>query len=329
MLLGAIAAYAPLMLLEGVPFVFESFMTSVSDTLVFFIFPLLWLLYKMRNHNLKFTSFLVKPKSFNWKLIIAATAMMMVFSFGISTIQFYIVSYLAPNFLLDMLNAEDLISNESIFAAIYSVISVSVYAPIMEELIFRGFFLHRMTYKWGLKRAIIFSSLLFGLGHMDIIGAAAFGIVMCLIYLKTNSLLVCMAVHALNNLAVSAMQIGGDAIYGEAAPLRLADLRSETDLAIGIGLTVLGLLWIVPFIRKSWRNAAEKGLPPLKSRYPAQMQDNGVYSQVLIANHFMAVELPDEIANKLKLEENDYVRLEMQDDKVILTKATESRPKIS
>jgi membrane protease YdiL (CAAX protease family) len=40
-----------------------------------------------------------------------------------------------------------------------SSISACVLAPIMEEVIFRGFFLQRMAHKWGIKKAVIISSI--------------------------------------------------------------------------------------------------------------------------------------------------------------------------
>ncbi|MFD3447534.1 CPBP family intramembrane glutamic endopeptidase [Microbacteriaceae bacterium 4G12] len=309
----------------------DSISDMISDTLVFFAFPLLWLLYKSKKNNLQFKSFFDKPTYFDWKLVFIVTIMGMLFSFGISTIQFYVLSHLIPDFLLDLLNSQDIIDNHSVFTAIYGVISVAVYAPIMEEIIFRGFFLNRMAYKWGIKKAIIFSSLLFGLGHTDVIGATIFGIVMCLVYLKTRSLLMTMAVHALNNFSISLFQIVFDATKGEAEPTKISDLQSTTELMIGIGLVIVSLLWLVPFIRKNWRTVTEKGLPELKAIHPEQVQsiDNGVYSQVMITNQAMAVELPDEIVNQLKLEEDDYVKLEMQGNHLIVTKTSHNQHTIS
>jgi membrane protease YdiL (CAAX protease family) len=325
MLLGAIAVYVPLSLM---PSLSDSMYTIISDTLVFFILPLLWLFYRMQHNNLQLTSFLTRPQAWNWGLILAATIMGMLFSVGISAVQFYILSYIAPNFVLDILNADGVIDDSNTFTIVYSVISAAVYAPIMEELIFRGFFLQRMTYKWGVKRAIIVSSILFGLGHSDVIGATIFGVIMCLLYIKTNSLLISIVVHALNNLIVSGIQIGSDTIYGAAEPIQLEDLQSVTDLGISIGVLVLGLFWIIPFIRRTWRHAVVHGLPSLRFiNEPAE--DTGLYQQVIITDKYMAVELPDEIVHRLKLEEDDYVKLEIEGDKVIITKADDGHSKIS
>ena len=47
-------------------------------------------------------------------------------------------------------------------------------------------------------------------------------------------------------------------------------------------------------------------------------QENEVYSQVIVTDRLMAVELPDEAVNKLGLEENDYVTVSVEDDKIVI-----------
>ena len=84
---------------------------------------------------------------------------------------------------------------------ILSLISLCVLAPILEEIVFRGFLLHRWANKFGLLRAVLLSSLIFGVGHADVIASMCFGIGMCVIYLTTQSLLTAIVIHALWNLA--------------------------------------------------------------------------------------------------------------------------------
>ena len=50
-------------------------------------------------------------------------------------------------------------------------------------------------------------------------------------------------------------------------------------------------------------------------------EGNEVYSQVIVTDRLMAVELPDEAVNKLQLEENDYVTVSVEDDKIVIKKA--------
>ena len=297
----------------------------VPDTLVFFVFPLLWLFYKMKKHNAVFTSFFDKPSSIPWRLILLATAMGMIFSFGISFIQFYILAQLIPDLLVDLLSDGNVIDMSTTFTKIFSVISACIFAPIMEEVIFRGFFLNRMTYKWGVKRAIIISSLIFGFGHVDVIGAFLFGVIRCLLYIKTKSLWTNIIVHALNNTVVSIIQFSDSSRAQEA--VKIADLQAQSNLWIGLVIIIISLLWLVPFIRRNWRTVKEVGLPSLRIIQEEKQADliaqQATYSQVVFTERYMAVELPDEAVNHLGLEERDYVKMELVNDTVVIKKADE------
>ncbi|WP_416825577.1 type II CAAX prenyl endopeptidase Rce1 family protein [Ectobacillus polymachus] len=325
MLLGALVVMVPLSVFVDSGPIGDSISTVCSDTLVFFAFPLLWLSYKMKRQNLQFRSFLDRPMKWDWKLIILATAMGMLFSIGISTIEFYLLSYIAPNYIISLLNTDQVINNYNGFTTVFSIISACVFAPIMEELIFRGFFLNRLSYKWGIRKAILVSSILFGLGHSDVIGATLFGITMCLIYIKTRSLLVGMVIHSLNNLTVSITQFMSPSDLNH-APLQLADLRSTPDLIFSIIAVLISLIWFIPFLRNAWRHSTDQGLPALQQIHPVQEERHDVIRQVRIGEDAMMVDLPDEIVNQLHLEEEDYVKLEMDGEKLIITKSNHGYP---
>ncbi len=82
-----------------------------------------------------------------------------------------------------------------------------------------------MAYKWGIKKAVIISSVIFGLGHFDVIGAFMFGVVMCLLYIKTKNIWTNIAVHALNNFIATSMQfVGGEE---EAAPFQFLNYKRK------------------------------------------------------------------------------------------------------
>ena len=78
------------------------------------------------------------------------------FSVGISHIQFYILAHTLPNFLVTMLEDGNVINTSNIYMTIFTFVSACVLAPIMEEVIFRGFFLQRMAYKWGIKKLSLY-----------------------------------------------------------------------------------------------------------------------------------------------------------------------------
>lgn len=80
------------------------------------------------------------------------------------------------------------------------IIIVGVVGPFFEEVIFRGLMVERLGAKYGYSSAVIVSSILFGFLHLDFVGATLFGFAMCLVYLKTGSLLAPVLIHMLNNL---------------------------------------------------------------------------------------------------------------------------------
>mgnify|MGYP002621545210 CR=1 FL=1 len=82
-------------------------------------------------------------------------------------------------------------------------------APVIEELCFRGVLFNRVKIRIGILPAMILTSILFALGHEfgGMTSAFVFGMCMCVLYLKTDNILVPMSVHFLNNLCVSILDI--------------------------------------------------------------------------------------------------------------------------
>ncbi len=64
----------------------------------------------------------------------------MIFSVGISHIQFYILAHTLPNFLVTMLEDGNVINTSNIYMTIFTFISACVLAPIMEEVILEASF---------------------------------------------------------------------------------------------------------------------------------------------------------------------------------------------
>lgn len=120
-------------------------------------------------------------------------------------------------------------------------------APVLEEVIWRGMILNRWALKWGLRRSIVVSSLLFGFMHDDFITATLFGAVMSLVYLRTGTLLVPIALHMLNNIGAAVTQ--GSAL---AAPSTAVEFFMGSIPWLGpLGLAV-AVIFLAPFIRRSW-----------------------------------------------------------------------------
>ena len=89
-----------------------------------------------------------------------------------------------------------------------SAIGTIFYAPVLEELIFRGVFFNRLKIRIGLVPAMLISSFIFGIGHDfgGITSAFLFGICMCILYAKTDNILVPMSVHFINNVVATLLE---------------------------------------------------------------------------------------------------------------------------
>ena len=108
---------------------------------------------------------------------------LLLFSLGISTIIFYLLSLSFPGYVGQLLENTALIdSDKSAYPQVYKALMLFwslVSAPIVEELVFRGILLQRWSVKWGLRTGVIASSVLFGLLHPhNPVGLTIFGLVM-------------------------------------------------------------------------------------------------------------------------------------------------------
>ena len=78
----------------------------------------------------------------------------------------------------------------------------------MEELVFRGLILQRFMVKTSTTRSIIISSILFGILHFESwLTATVFGVVMCLLFIRSQNLWIPILFHLANNASVVAVNI--------------------------------------------------------------------------------------------------------------------------
>ena len=88
------------------------------------------------------------------------------------------------------------------------IIASVIFAPVLEELVFRGVLFNRLKIRIGIIPAMLLSSFLFAIGHNfgGITSAFLFGICMCILYMKTDNILVPMSVHFLNNVVATLLE---------------------------------------------------------------------------------------------------------------------------
>ena len=84
-----------------------------------------------------------------------------------------------------------------------SFLHVCIAAPIIEELLMRGFILGGLQKKYGVLTGLFVSSLLFAVLHFNMVqtfSALFCGVIIGLLYLKTGSLFCCILTHSTYNM---------------------------------------------------------------------------------------------------------------------------------
>lgn len=151
----------------------------------------------------------LKPyiKSFKESYIVEGFLLIIILmAFSICTywIVMLLVAELDPEFALEELNQKLFLTKEQSpyykYYNYYLYFDVIILAPLMEELFFRGILFQRLSYKWGVTNGVILSSFFFAVLHgFDFIGAFVFAVVLCLVYVKSKSLVLPFLIHLGNN----------------------------------------------------------------------------------------------------------------------------------
>lgn len=104
-------------------------------------------------------------------------------------------------------------TSSTVAAAVISpvaLISIVLLAPLVEEFVFRYAAINILTRRFTQTWSILISSLFFSIMHFDfpfIFGYFLIGIVLAVVYVRTNRLLVSFFVHAIMNLIIVMFQV--------------------------------------------------------------------------------------------------------------------------
>src|SRR5687767_8994242 len=142
-----------------------------------------------------------------WSLIALAVPLV-ILAIGLLWLLYAPLSFVFPGFVQEvvLIDSGPTWNPGKPAASSLDILMGVVVAPVVEEILFRGVILHRWAYKWGINRAVVYSSLAFAFIHIDLIGAFIFGFVMAALYFRTKTLLVPIACHALHNAVTFALE---------------------------------------------------------------------------------------------------------------------------
>ncbi len=233
-----------------------------------------WLLFHVKRSHLKLKFLFGKlPRSNNWFPWLFMILPILLFSLGSGQIIYYLTFLIQPEFVTSLIqNKLFLTAQETSFPLIYNlvqVLSIIIFAPLIEEILFRGILLQRWSVKWGVLPGILASSLIFGCLHFNVLGLINFGLVMALLYLRTKTLFLPIIFHALNNLIAVAMEVSAT-IFNERETFYTVE-QIQSSWWQGLIAIALSLPFLILFWRNNWQLIPES-LPYFANRDRAAPQ---------------------------------------------------------
>lgn len=129
---------------------------------------------------------------------------------------------------------------EGVFGFLLMVLSTAIVPALVEEFAYRGI-VFGLLKPFGEVFAIFASSVAFGVLHGNFEQmpfAFLVGLVLGLIRVKTDSILICMAVHAINNLVAVLLE------YSTSLPRAIANITYTVYIMLALTLTILGVAFL-------------------------------------------------------------------------------------
>ena len=130
-------------------------------------------------------------------------------------------------------------STPDVSANIFYVIGVAVIPPLVEELGFRGVILGSLR-KYGDTFAVVVSALIFGIFHGNLVQipfAFCVGLALGYVMVRTNNLMLCVIIHALNN--------GISVLFELVEPYIPEQTYEILNVVLFYGLMLLGVVAVV------------------------------------------------------------------------------------
>lgn len=175
----------------------EYFSVVILQMMIFLLPGAIWARFSGDGYVKRLRICAVKPSSL---VLILAAALLMISGGLLISIAFGGLESLSENFsLYDTFVSKD---NGTVPVKLYLVLAYAVLPAICEEFIYRGILCLEYE-RGGVMRAVVFSSLFFGMLHFDLVNLPVYvfaGVILAMTLYATRSLLGAMIVHFLYNL---------------------------------------------------------------------------------------------------------------------------------
>lgn len=173
------------------------------------------------------------------------------------------------------------ITDGSWFGLTILSVLLSVIPALAEETLFRGYIQRRFLKRWSPAVAILASSVLFALMHMDslqhIIAVVPLAVVTGLLAYRTDSVKPGMLVHGVHNAAAVAIGAGLTALSPSLGDEGVGMLLLGLIAALGL----LGLPAVISLVRKPRPTTTQGAFATQDVAYPAYLTDSGFAGNVM------------------------------------------------
>ena len=243
--------------------------------LVLYLLLLAFLMRPLRRSGESLRSlFGIRPKRDAIRWAMATALALMGISFASVYILFLPLFYFMPEYFEWLIELDmSLIWAEGKLYPLANVVHLLagvVVGPFVEELLFRGLLLPSWVSRWGRMRAVIFSSCLFAIGHIDLLGSFVFGVVASVAFLRLGSLWLPFVIHATHNALVWILE-AAEVLLADKSTYTLADLQGSWWIgAVGLSFGLPLLLFMMRRVPRASTEdlAAQQGAaigPPTSS----------------------------------------------------------------
>jgi hypothetical protein len=180
---------------------------------------------------------------------------MVISAIGFTYLVFYPLSLVAPDIVQSwLLDTPYLLywDDQSIYLLgnLAGLLLAIVFAPVLEEFLFRGYLLNRWTLRFGPLPAMLLSAFIFAILHPDVLGAFVFALIMSLLYMKTRSLLAPIIVHAANNMIAVLMEWLDRSLFSGFEQVTVADFQDY--LWLGMLCMLIGFPWLWFYVKRNF-----------------------------------------------------------------------------
>ncbi|GAA0483059.1 hypothetical protein IRB23M11_09570 [Alkalibacterium sp. m-11] len=199
-----------------------------------------------------------------WTILTAVVASLFVYFF-VSVLTFIptLFDRIVP-YVLELTGSEDL-------PVFYLFIVAVIFAPVVEEIVFRGYLLNKWVDKYGVNKGIIFSSVVFMAIHLQslFIPQLLVGLVCGVTYVKYNNLIYPIIAHALYNLLVILPLFLAPSVSIADAQAEFLMLRDglPTEYVVYSALFILSLIFLIWLLRREWKSLRNSDSPYAQNIY--------------------------------------------------------------